>query len=84
MGNPLQENWIIENKDKLEVPLVAGVGGLFTYWSGDLDRAPYWIRRIGMEWLHILFRQPHKWQRYLIGNTKFLVRLLLHAAREKS
>ncbi len=79
MGNPIQENWIVENMDQLEVPLVAAVGGLFTYWSGDLVRAPLWIRKIGMEWLHILLRQPHKWQRYLIGNTKFLVRILRHA-----
>jgi N-acetylglucosaminyldiphosphoundecaprenol N-acetyl-beta-D-mannosaminyltransferase len=84
MGNPIQENWIIENIDKLEVPLVAAVGGLFTYWSGDLDRAPLWIRKIGMEWLYILFRQPHKWQRYLIGNTKFLIRIVFQALRGKS
>ncbi len=82
MGNPIQENWIIENIDKLKVPLVAAVGGLFNYWSGDLDRAPLWIRNLGMEWLHILFRQPQKWQRYLIGNTKFLVRIVLHAVRK--
>ncbi len=84
MGNPIQENWIIENIDKLKVPLVAAVGGLFTYWSGDLDRAPLWIRRLGMEWLHILLRQPHKWQRYLVGNSKFLWRILLQAIKAKS
>ncbi|MBP7736604.1 MAG: WecB/TagA/CpsF family glycosyltransferase [Spirochaetes bacterium] len=84
MGNPIQENWIAGNIGKLKVPLVAAVGGLFTYWSGDLDRAPLWIRKIGMEWLHILFRQPHKWQRYLVGNTKFLARIFLQAARGKS
>ncbi len=81
MGNPIQENWIVENIDKLKVPLIVAVGGLFTYWSGDLDRAHKWIKKIGMEWMHILYRQPHKWQRYLIGNTKFLLRIFLQTVR---
>jgi N-acetylglucosaminyldiphosphoundecaprenol N-acetyl-beta-D-mannosaminyltransferase len=77
MGNPLQERWIARHRARLEVGLCAGVGGLFTYWAGDLDRAPCWMRRVGIEWLHILRRQPQKFQRYVLGNPLFLLRLLL-------
>jgi N-acetylglucosaminyldiphosphoundecaprenol N-acetyl-beta-D-mannosaminyltransferase len=76
MGNPLQERWIARHRARLEVGLCAGVGGLFTYWAGDLDRAPAWMRRCGVEWLHILRRQPQKFQRYVFGNRRFLLRLL--------
>jgi N-acetylglucosaminyldiphosphoundecaprenol N-acetyl-beta-D-mannosaminyltransferase len=75
MGNPLQERWIHEHRDRLDVPLVAGVGGLFDYWAGDLDRAPRWMRRAGIEWVHVLLRQPSKARRYLLGNPLYLYRV---------
>lgn len=77
MGNPKQEQWIAANRDRLKVPLCMGIGGLLTYWSGDIERAAPWVRAIGFEWLHLLLLQPHKLGRYLIGNPLFLLRLLL-------
>lgn len=76
MGNPLQEQWIARNLPRLQVPVCMGTGGLFDYWSGDLVRAPRWMRAVGYEWLHLLLRQPHKARRYLIGNPLFLWRAL--------
>ncbi len=76
MGNPLQETWIHNHRDRLDVRVAMGIGGLFTYWSGDLDRAPEWMRKIGQEWLHILLSQPHKAGRYLKGNPLFLARVM--------
>lgn len=75
-GNPLQERWIAANRDRLDVPLTAGVGGLFSYWAGTLTRAPEAYRLLGMEWLHILLKQPHKARRYLLGNPLFLLRMM--------
>lgn len=75
MGSPIQEAWIAENIHKIELPVTIAVGGLFSYWSDHLDRAPYWLRRIGMEWIHVLLRQPWKWKRYIIGNALFLARI---------
>jgi N-acetylglucosaminyldiphosphoundecaprenol N-acetyl-beta-D-mannosaminyltransferase len=83
MGNPLQECWIHQYRSRLQVPVVMGVGGLFGYWSGDLQRAPSWVRRAGMEWLRILIGQPHKWRRYLLGNPLFLYRMLRDLPRER-
>lgn len=76
MGNPKQEQWIHEHIGQLKVPLCLATGGLFDYWVGDLVRAPKWVRRLGFEWLHLLSRQPHKAARYLIGNPKFLLRVV--------
>lgn len=75
-GNPLQEKWIAANRARLSVPLVAGVGGLFGFWAGTRTRAPGFTRRIGMEWVDILVREPHKAKRYLLGNPVFLARAL--------
>lgn len=82
MGNPLQEQFISRNLERLAVPLCLGVGGLFTYWSGDLTRAPLWIRKIGCEWVHLLVSQPHKFKRYVFGNPVFLWRMRSYQRRQ--
>lgn len=76
MGNPRQEQWIHRHQAQLKVPLCIAVGGLFDYWAGDLDRAPAWLRRAGLEWVHLMLRQPRKVPRYLLGNPAFLLRVL--------
>ena len=50
---------------------------LFTekYARCDLTRAPAWVRKLGNEWVHLLLRQPRKFQRYVVGNPKFLARI---------
>ncbi len=76
MGNPLQERWIAEHREELPVRLAIGVGALFAYMSGDIRRAPPSMRRLGLEWLFVLFLQRHKWRRYLVGAPRFLLRVL--------
>lgn len=83
MGNPRQEQWIAEHRGRLHVPLAICVGGLFDYWAGDLDRAPRWMRRLGVEWVHLLRRQPRKAGRYLLGNPLFLGRALAQRRRAR-
>jgi N-acetylglucosaminyldiphosphoundecaprenol N-acetyl-beta-D-mannosaminyltransferase len=81
-GNPLQENWLSRYKNQLPVSLAAGVGGLFSYWAGTLDRAPSLYRKLGVEWVHLLLSQPHKARRYLIGNPLFLTRVFMHLSKD--
>jgi N-acetylglucosaminyldiphosphoundecaprenol N-acetyl-beta-D-mannosaminyltransferase len=76
MGNPLQEEFIARNRTRLRVPLCLGIGGLFAYWAGDLNRAPAWVRRAGSEWLYLMLAQPRKLRRYALGNPLFLSRVL--------
>lgn len=60
-----QEEWINRNIEKLKVRLVMGVGRSFDYYSGDLKRAPAWIRKMGFEWLFSLMMEPSRWRRQL-------------------
>ena len=60
-----QEEWIDRNLDKLNVGLVMGVGRSFDYYSGDLPRAPKWVRKMGFEWLFSLMVEPKRWRRQL-------------------
>ncbi len=77
MGAPCQELWIDTNRDRLEVPLLWGVGGLFDFLSGRTRRGPQWLLDHGFEWLCRLLVEPGRlWRRYLIGNVKFVLYVL--------
>ncbi|MBC7264694.1 MAG: WecB/TagA/CpsF family glycosyltransferase [Chloroflexi bacterium] len=64
-GAPKQDKWIARNLDRLGVPVAMGVGGAFDFISGRAQRAPMWMRRAGLEWLHRLYREPWRWRRML-------------------
>jgi len=75
-GVPKQDVWIAERLDRLGVPVCMGVGGLFDFYSGHIDRAPQWVREIGFEWLFRLAQEPGRmWKRYVVGNVVFLVHI---------
>ncbi|HYW87910.1 MAG TPA: WecB/TagA/CpsF family glycosyltransferase, partial [Chloroflexota bacterium] len=64
-GAPKQERWLDRNLATLGIPVGIGVGGVFNYLSGDAPRAPRWLRRLHLEWLHRLLTQPWRWRRQL-------------------
>lgn len=64
-GHPRQDLWIARNQPYLRVPLALGVGGALDYIAGHVPRAPAWMRRLGLEWLYRLARQPRRLPRIL-------------------
>jgi len=64
-GAPQQDLWIARNRDRLSVAVAMGVGGTFDFIAGVVPRAPRWMRRLGLEWLYRLYRQPWRWRRML-------------------
>ena len=58
-GAPKQELWIERNLPYLETVNVAmGIGGAFNFISGEIKRAPKFMRKLGLEWLWRLGKQP--------------------------
>ena len=77
-GMPLQENWIQENYRQIKTNVIFTVGAAFDYLSGELKRAPKWMTDHGFEWLGRMLIEPKRlWQRYIIGNPLFLIRVFL-------
>jgi N-acetylglucosaminyldiphosphoundecaprenol N-acetyl-beta-D-mannosaminyltransferase len=64
-GAPAQDVWIARNQPCLQVPVAMGVGGAFDFIAGVTRRAPRWVQRLGLEWLHRLYREPWRWRRQL-------------------
>jgi len=76
-GAPMQEKWISKYKDAIDCKVFMGVGGLFDFYSGNIRRAPKWMREMGLEWVYRLLQEPGRmWKRYIVGNPLFIFRVL--------
>lgn len=65
-GCPKQDFWIDRNRGGLtSVRVAIGVGGAFDFISGQIPRAPRWMRRLGLEWFFRLAREPKRLIRML-------------------
>ncbi len=74
LGSPLQEKWVAQNAHRLDANVCFAVGGLFDFMSNTVDRAPRWMRDIGMEWLYRFYQNPaKKWDRIFIEIPEFLL-----------
>jgi N-acetylglucosaminyldiphosphoundecaprenol N-acetyl-beta-D-mannosaminyltransferase len=77
MGMPLQEEWIVEHFDRLNIRVALNAGSCFEYLAGAKRRCPRWMGEHGLEWLFRLIQEPGRlWKRYLLGNPLFLTRIL--------
>jgi alpha-1,3-mannosyltransferase len=77
MGNPKQEIWLAENLEATGAQLGFGVGALFTFMTGEVQRAPAWMRYARIEWIHRLVQEPWRLsRRYLLGIPLFIYRVI--------
>lgn len=60
LGAPKQELWMEKNRGRLDVGLMAGLGGTLDVYAGTVKRAPERWRRLGLEWLYRLVKEPRR------------------------
>ena len=73
LGSPKQDYWMFKHRDKLNVPVMVGVGAAFDFLAGVKKQAPRWMQNLGLEWFFRFCCEPRRlWRRYIIGNTKFI------------
>ncbi len=78
MGMPIQEKWIMDNYQKLNVNVYMTCGGAFKHMAGLLKRSPRLFINLHMEWLWLLLQNPKRgYKRYLYGNPVFIFNVLL-------
>lgn len=77
LGCPKQEMWCIQHRGRIPAVLLP-VGAAFDFHAGTLRRAPKWLQRLGLEWLHRLTQEPRRLaKRYFVYNTWFLLLVAL-------
>jgi N-acetylglucosaminyldiphosphoundecaprenol N-acetyl-beta-D-mannosaminyltransferase len=78
LSTPKQEKFMDQYLSKLNTRLMLGVGAAFDIHTGRIKDAPYWMKLMGVQWLHRIYQDPGRlWKRYLINNPKFVYRITL-------
>ena len=77
MGMPKQELVAHAIRSAADAPsLIICGGAIIDFLAGRFPRAPQWMRRHGIEWMHRLAHEPRRlFARYVIGNPLFLCRM---------
>ncbi len=76
LGAPRQEVWIERNRALLTecgVAVAGGFGGTVDFVSGEVVRAPVWVRKLGLEWAYRLLGDPKRLKRQLGSLPLFAV-----------
>ncbi|MET0143886.1 MAG: WecB/TagA/CpsF family glycosyltransferase [Ilumatobacteraceae bacterium] len=60
LGNPKQEHWIARHGEAVGAPVAIGIGGSLDFLTGVTRRAPAWMQRSGLEWLHRAVSEPRR------------------------
>jgi len=80
LGFPKQERLIAYLRSEFPKAWFLGVGYSFSFVAGVTPRAPAWMIRLGLEWLHRLTRDPRRLaSRYLVHGIPFAARLFAHS-----
>jgi N-acetylglucosaminyldiphosphoundecaprenol N-acetyl-beta-D-mannosaminyltransferase len=80
LGSPKQEQIIAALRPLLPQTWMMGVGITFSFMAGEVHRAPVWVQRIGLEWMHRMFQNPSRlMKRYLVEDLPFAFRLFASA-----
>lgn len=78
LSTPKQERFMAHYVDRLQVPLLVGVGAAFDYHTGRIRDCSPLIKRVGLQWLHRLLQDPRRlWRRYFRNNPAFVWNITL-------
>jgi len=84
MTAPKQEKWAYKNKELLHSNIIASIGAVFDFYAGTVKRAPIWMQKAGLEWLHRSLSNPKKLgKRNLMSDPKFIFEMLKYKFRKK-
>jgi N-acetylglucosaminyldiphosphoundecaprenol N-acetyl-beta-D-mannosaminyltransferase len=85
IGVPKQEKWMARMRDRLEVPVMCGVGAAFDFHAGRVPMAPRWMQDHGLEWLYRTAQEPKRLlPRYVSTNPRFVVSFARQYLAERS
>ncbi|MEU4245227.1 WecB/TagA/CpsF family glycosyltransferase [Actinoplanes sp. NPDC026619] len=84
LGFPKQERMIAKLRPMLPKSWFIGCGAAVNFVAGDVERAPRWMQRTGLEWAHRLGTEPRRLaSRYLRHDAPYALRLLARAPGQR-
>ena len=76
LGAKKGQQWIMHNREKLNVPMISHLGAVINFVAGNIDRAPDSWQNMGLEWLWRIVQEPGLFKRYFYDGGYFLYLLL--------
>jgi N-acetylglucosaminyldiphosphoundecaprenol N-acetyl-beta-D-mannosaminyltransferase len=84
IGVPKQEKWMARMRERLDVPVMCGVGAAFDFHAGRIPQAPPWMQQRGLEWSYRIAQEPRRLlPRYLWFNPRFIAAFCRQWMRER-
>ncbi|AGZ50348.1 WecB/TagA/CpsF family glycosyltransferase [Mycobacterium kansasii] len=75
LGKPRQEQWVDRYGCATGARVLLPCGGAIDFLAGKTIRAPGWMQKLGLEWLHRLISEPRRLaRRYLLQGPIALLR----------
>jgi N-acetylglucosaminyldiphosphoundecaprenol N-acetyl-beta-D-mannosaminyltransferase len=81
LGAPKQELWVAAHRDRIAAPAALCVGATIDFLAGEKARAPVWMRRVGLEWLHRMASEPRRLARRYLRDAIQVPRLMWREIR---
>jgi N-acetylglucosaminyldiphosphoundecaprenol N-acetyl-beta-D-mannosaminyltransferase len=76
LGAPKQELWIARHRERLQAKTALCIGATIDFLAGEKARAPRWMQRCGLEWLHRLTSEPKRLFRRYAHDARVFPRLV--------
>jgi N-acetylglucosaminyldiphosphoundecaprenol N-acetyl-beta-D-mannosaminyltransferase len=76
LGKPKEQAFCVRNRDNIRGAWLVTCGGCFNYVTGHYPRAPSWMQKSGIEWLHRMLTQPRKLAWRYLSTTPVAIYLL--------
>lgn len=76
MTAPKQEKWVLSNKEKLNVPIIASIGAVFDFYAGNVKRpSQFWIK-LGLEWFIRFLQEPRRLFKRNLYSINFVYKII--------
>jgi len=73
LGAKKGQAWIDQNRGKLTAPIISHLGAVVNFVAGNIQRAPVWMQKTGLEWVWRIIQEPKLWRRYFMDGAKCLL-----------
>lgn len=84
LGAPKQELWVYRHREQLKVPVALCAGATIDFLAGSKARAPRWMRKAGVEWVHRVVTEPRRLAPRYASDALRFPHLLFREWRAKS
>lgn len=82
LGAPKQEKWAQACRDRLNVKVIAPVGGVFDFYTERVKLPPKWVQKMGLIFLVRFLQEPKRLWRRNLDSPVFLARVIRQRIRE--